>query len=144
METGWAHGGYSRFSVWQPALLKLHHLKGFNETARECAGLATKWHYIIAQGFSPIGAKISAPRIGSGDCPARATCGTDPEDSTGALRVAGQKIAVAIYAEAALATELYRRAGPVTPLNFRGGFRALAHRDSRRYRSGTSYLNAYG
>jgi hypothetical protein len=84
------------------------------------------------------------PGIARGDCPAKPTCGTEAEDSTGAFYLAGPKNAVAIYAEAPLATELYRRDRPVAPLNFRSGFRALACRDSRRYRSGASYLSAYG
>jgi hypothetical protein len=82
------------------------------------------------------------PGIGRGDCPAKPTCGTEPDDSTGAFCLAGPKNAVAIYAEAPLATELYRQDRPVAPLNFRSGFRALACRDSRR--SGASYLSAYG
>jgi hypothetical protein len=50
-----------------------------------------------------------------------------------------------------MATELSKRDRPVAPLNFRSGFRALACRDPAaatrprdRYRSGASYLSAYG
>jgi hypothetical protein len=79
-----------------------------------------------------IGADIGEPWIGRGDCPARPRCGVEPEDTTGTTCLAGPKNAVAIYAEAPLATEIRRRVRPVAPLNFRSGFRALACRDSRR------------
>jgi len=84
------------------------------------------------------------PRIGRGDCPARPACRTRRQDSTGVFSLAGPKNTVAICAEAPLATEPYRRDRSAAPLNFPSGFRAPAHRDSRRYRLGASYLSAYG
>jgi hypothetical protein len=81
------------------------------------------------------GTKIGKPWIGRGDCPARLRCAVEPEDTTGASSLVRPKNAVAIYAEASLATEIRRRVRPVAPLNIRGGFRGLACRDRRCYRS---------
>jgi hypothetical protein len=69
-----------------------------------------------------LGTKIGKPWIGRGDCPDRLRCAVEPEDTTGATCLARPKNAVAIYAEAPLATEPYRRVRPVAPLNIRSGF----------------------
>src|ERR1700740_3102872 len=96
-------------------------LEVLNHCLVETCPLRHSW---TEPGFYRICVKISVPRTRWGDCPARPTCVTSPKDSTGASSLARPKNAVAIWAEAPLATELYRRDRPVAPLNFRNGLSA--------------------